>query len=140
MRKCIALYFLSIFFIVCCMEYSGMKPVNVLESGDGSRSDIPLLTDDSGDNKSDISIVHSWVDDTGDITLTFSERGVYTYIYDDGDCQYNEYGTYSISNNILNAMDSDGYSYTETFSVNGRELILLDEDDYSHSFSRLSSM
>ena len=137
MRKCIALVFLSIVLIVCCKEYDGVNPLNVTENVDRSRSVIPAMKSEGSDNSSEISIVHSWVHDSGDITLTFSEGGVYTYIYDDGDSQYQEYGTYSVSDNILNAMDSDGYSYTETFSLNGRELILLDEDDYSQSFSKI---
>ncbi len=115
MRKFITLFFLSIVLIVCCKEYGG-------------------------DNRSEIGIVHSWIHDTGDITLTFSEEGEYTYIYDDGDSQYQECGTYSTSDNFLNAMDSDGYSYTETFEVDGSILTLRDEDGYSHSFSRLSLM
>ncbi len=137
MRKCITLFFLSIVLIVSCTEYGGVNPVNVLESVDLPDSGIPAMSSDGGEKNGEISIVHSWIDDTGDITLTFSEGGVYTYIYDDGDSQYNEYGTYSVSDNFLNAMDPDGYSYTETFAVNGNMLTLIDEDGYSQSFTRI---
>ena len=140
MRKLITLLFLSIVVIVCCKDHGGVNHVNVLESDDLPGPGIPAMRSDGGENSGEINIVHSWVDETGDITLTFSKSGIYTYIYDDGDSQYQEYGTYSVSDNFLNAMDSDGYSYTDTFSVNGTGLILLDEDGYSHSFSRLSLM
>ncbi len=137
MRKCFTLFFLSIVLIVSYTEYGGVNPVNVLESVDISSSGIPAMRSGSSENGSEISIIHSWIHDTGDITLTFSEGGVYTYIYDDGDSQYNEYGTYSVSDNFLNAMDPDGYSYTETFAVNGNMLTLIDEDGYSQSFTRI---
>ena len=104
-----------------------------------------LIVESSGQHQlmshgSKTSIVGSWVHETGDITLTFAENSPYSYIYDDGDCQYKEYGTYSISDNILNTIDSEGYSCTETFTINGNMLTLIDEDGYSQSFSRLSSM
>ena len=108
MRTFFTLYILSIILIVSC-----------------------------GDNRSEINIVHSWVHETGDITLTFSEDGNYSYIYDDGDSQYKEYGTYSVSEYFLNAIDSDGYSYTETIKVEGSILTLRDEDGYSQSFSKI---
>lgn len=137
MRKCLALFLLSIALIVCCKEYGGVNPVNVSERVDLPSSGIPAMRSEGDDNNCKISIVHSWVHDTGDITLTFSEEGVYTYIYDDGDSQYQEYGTYSVSDNYLNAMDSDGYSYTETFEVDGSILTLRDEYGYSQGFSKI---
>ncbi len=137
MRKCFTLYFLSIMLIVSCTEYGSVNALNVLESVDIPGSGIPAMRSGGGDNRSEISIAHSWIHDTGDITLTFSEGGVYTYIYDDGDSQYQECGTYSVSDNFLNAMDSDGYSYTETIEVDGSILTLRDEDGYSQSFSKI---
>lgn len=137
MHKNIILCFLSLALIVCCTESDGMNPLNVSENVDRSRSVIPTMTREGGDNRSETSIVQSWVHETGDITLTFSGSGVYLYFYDDGDSQYQEYGTYSVSDNFLIAMDSDGYSFTETFEFDGSILIFRDEDGYSHSFSRI---
>ena len=137
MRKFTTLFFLSIVLIVCCKELGGVNPVNVSESVDIPGSGITAMRSEGGESGSEISIVHSWVDDTGDITLTFSEDGVYTYIYDDGDSQYRESGTYSVSENLLNAMDSDGYSFTETIEIDGSILTLRDKYGYSNSFSKI---
>ncbi len=137
MRKFTTLFFLSIVLIVCGNVHGGENPVDALESVDITGSGIPALRSEVAENESEISIVHSWIDDTGDITLTFSEDGKYTYIYDDGDSQYHESGTYSVSDNLLNAMDSDGYSYTETVEIEGSTLTLRDEYGYSQSFSKI---
>jgi len=137
MRKYITLLFLSIVLLVCCKENGSVNPVSDSESLDIPGSGISALRSDGGENSSEISIVHSWVDDTGDITLTFSEGGEYTYIYNDGDSRYREYGTYSVSDNFLNAQDSDGYSYTETLEVDVSILTLRDEDGYSQRFSKI---
>ena len=137
MHKNYILCFLSLALIVCCNEYDGMNPLNVSANVDRSRSMITTMIREGGDNRRDTSIVNSWVHDTGDITLAFSESGIYSYIYDDGDCQYREYGTYSVSDNLLNAMDSDGYAFTETFEFDGSILTFHDEDGYSQSFSKI---
>ncbi len=139
MRKCFSLLFLSLLLWIGCGQNSGVNPMNVTDGGANFNNDsgvlIPIMKVASGSNSSDISIVHSWANEFGDITLTFSGNGTYSYIYDDGNYHFTENGTYSISGIFVNATDPDGYSYTETFTVNGNMLTLIDEYGYSHSFS-----
>ena len=141
MRKCFSLLFLTLLLWIGCGQKSGVNPMNVMYGGDSFSNDsgdhIPIMKVVSGGNSSDISIVHSWANEFGDITLTFTGNGTYSYIYDDGDYLYSENGSYSITGNSVNATDPDGYSYTETFAVNGNMLTLIDEDGYSQSFTRI---
>lgn len=139
--KILFLFFLSLFLLVGCSQNNGVNFLNVTDSGDSLINDdralIPIMSVGSDDSRNDSSIVFSWVHESEDITLTFYEKGTYSYIYDDSDYRYSEIGSYTITENSINATDPDGYSYTETFVVNNNQLILTDEYGYSQSFERI---
>lgn len=125
-------------------QYSGDDPIRFLGGDESLRtnSDSNISTVNSGSVSpiSNRSIAFAWKDESegiGDIKLTFYSNDKYNYEYNDGDYYYSEIGTYSVSGNKLNATESDGYSYTETFIVSNNTLILIDEFGYSKRFSKI---
>ncbi|MDP2984019.1 MAG: lipocalin family protein [Candidatus Latescibacter sp.] len=96
----------------------------------------PINTVVSYGNDKDMSIASSWVNKPGDIKLSFFKNNTYSYLYNDGDYQFSEKGSYSIAGNSIHAKDSDGYSYRETFLINNNTLSLSDEYGYSQIFTR----
>ncbi len=125
-------------------QYSGDVSIRFLGGDESLRtnsdSNISTVNNGSVSPISNKSIAFAWKDDSegiGDIVLTFYSNDKYTYVYNDGDYYYSEIGTYSVSGNKLNATDSDGYSYTETFIVSNNTLILIEEFGYSKRFSKI---
>ncbi len=89
-----------------CGRNSVSNPVEAIEDGvsysSGVRANVPMGIIGSGGSDSNSSIVFTWKDESGDITLTYSNTGSYSYIYNDGDYYYSENGTYFISGNSVN--------------------------------------
>lgn len=127
-----------------CGQYNGYSLIRFLGGDESLRtnsdSNISTVNNGSVSPISNRSIAFAWKDDSegiGDIVLTYHSNEKYTYEYNDGDYYYSEIGTYSVSGNKLDATDSDGYSYTETFLVNNSTLILMDEFGYSKRFTKI---
>ncbi len=135
MKKVFSFFFVLTLF-AGCGKHNGSNPLGVIESdisfNNGNGTQINTVSGNNGNN----SIVFAWKDDF-EITLTYSDDGTYTYIYEDGDYCWTEKGTYTIIGNSVIATDSDGYSYTETFTIIGNKLVLIDEDGYSQSYTKI---